>query len=1050
MKSADTQKQQALGQAILEYWGAYGTNLELPQGMSRTWHDLPKETQDTLKDKVFQLLIKRSDVDGILVKTDTIKFSINVSPSYLPVIYVKWGIKNVLIIPWLDLDGFSQGDFLDFCASLPIKTLVIAFTPQIYTQQYGEMVMLARSKNQTIIFSAPDDIDAIAKFSWSVIELINFKVTKVYLEGGVDADAIFSDWQVNRFREDMRQARANELLSVKKAMEIRKDEPERWLHHPELDNFREALKANNFALLVGKSASGKSILALSVAKRLISLGNKVWYVDIGHLTSKRAIVVGISIFKEALNSGKVIVILDDIHTQGSLAKSLVSFLRLLQSTLIDDQLCIIGICWPEFYSEYAQVFSGAFVLNVKASVMREALIREFGKGIDKENISLIRDQAGDDLYILRLWLENSSEGQLLDRNTLAKRVWASRSKDLHGTRLILERAVYLCYLIGQYECDIPIPFILSQAGASEAQVGELVRAKLLTKKGSLVSPPHRSFANLIATFLGQSKDIWLWFRGQKIANNSGELIVRYLEAIDPSQIWSTLKLIQGAGAIEKKKSSQDHIKMIMDIWTRIDALLQKMEEQQSEDPTWGRAMSSSYFACQALCTVGKKETARGSIEFIRECYYVENGKFEVDINKLSTVADFNEIRKRMALEEQEGAFPYQYNLETSETIDIDLFHANWACGLALGAEAYMRDLSENELQSLAIAAENRVEPGGYFYPARVPWVSARVLLGLSLCGRNIENSATIKRVADWLLKDRENGGAFEKFYWAPGTDGWNSILETTAMVILALRAVGVPSDNSVLQRATERIIDKKDDWTRLGFEMDGSFALEAYLSMTGDWSDVRSQALYLAHWADTIALWRNATESAQRTQEQSCRAASTAAMLIKGMWATIRRDVPKLIIAFGVAEDVIPKVSTAAIASPHEYDVVISYANEDRDYVTKFAKCLETSGVRVYFDKFEEYDSWGKDLYTYLDEIYRKKARFCIMFLSEYYAQKAWTNHERRSAQARAFQENKEYILPVRFDNTEIPGIPSTIKYIDANSVSPQKLCEMVQQKLAS
>lgn len=53
-----------------------------------------------------------------------------------------------------------------------------------------------------------------------------------------------------------------------------------------------------------------------------------------------------------------------------------------------------------------------------------------------------------------------------------------------------------------------------------------------------------------------------------------------------------------------------------------------------------------------------------------------------------------------------------------------------------------------------------------------------------------------------------------------------------------------------------------------------------------------------------------------------------------------------------------------------------------------------------------------------------------------------------RSAQARFFREQEEYILPVRFDNTEIPGIMPTIGYIDGNKFSPSDLAEMIVEKV--
>ena len=131
-----------------------------------------------------------------------------------------------------------------------------------------------------------------------------------------------------------------------------------------------------------------------------------------------------------------------------------------------------------------------------------------------------------------------------------------------------------------------------------------------------------------------------------------------------------------------------------------------------------------------------------------------------------------------------------------------------------------------------------------------------------------------------------------------------------------------------------------------------------------------------------------------------------------------------------------------------EYDVALSFAGEDRDYVSKVAAALRSLNVDVYYDEFDSLNLWGKDLYVYLDEIYRKKARYCVLFLSAHYAAKAWTNHERRSAQARAFSSNQEYILPARFDSTEIPGILPTVGYINLADLSPEAFAEIILRKI--
>jgi len=112
------------------------------------------------------------------------------------------------------------------------------------------------------------------------------------------------------------------------------------------------------------------------------------------------------------------------------------------------------------------------------------------------------------------------------------------------------------------------------------------------------------------------------------------------------------------------------------------------------------------------------------------------------------------------------------------------------------------------------------------------------------------------------------------------------------------------------------------------------------------------------------------------------------------------------------------------------YDVAISFAGEDRRHARSLADELVRRGVSVFYDEFERSSLWGRDLYTYLIDIYQNRAYFCVAFLSKHYAKKLWASHERRAAQARAFREQGEYLLPIRLDSTEIPGMLPTTGYL--------------------
>ena len=131
-----------------------------------------------------------------------------------------------------------------------------------------------------------------------------------------------------------------------------------------------------------------------------------------------------------------------------------------------------------------------------------------------------------------------------------------------------------------------------------------------------------------------------------------------------------------------------------------------------------------------------------------------------------------------------------------------------------------------------------------------------------------------------------------------------------------------------------------------------------------------------------------------------------------------------------------------------DHDIALSFAGEDRSYVQMVAEQLRSRGVSLFYDEYEKADLWGKDLYTHLIDVYRNKARFTLMFISAHYREKIWTNHERRAAQSRAMEEQQEYILPARFDDTEIQGLLPTTGYIDLRRHSPLEVALLVCEKL--
>jgi len=135
----------------------------------------------------------------------------------------------------------------------------------------------------------------------------------------------------------------------------------------------------------------------------------------------------------------------------------------------------------------------------------------------------------------------------------------------------------------------------------------------------------------------------------------------------------------------------------------------------------------------------------------------------------------------------------------------------------------------------------------------------------------------------------------------------------------------------------------------------------------------------------------------------------------------------------------------------YKFDVALSFAGEQRAHVERVAECLKAAGLNVFYDDDEKANLWGKDLYVHLSDVYQNQAQYCILFASKEYATKNWPSHERQNAQARVLREKgNEYILPVRFDDTDIPGMPPTIGYLDFRREGPDGICKAFLRKIGT
>ncbi len=131
-----------------------------------------------------------------------------------------------------------------------------------------------------------------------------------------------------------------------------------------------------------------------------------------------------------------------------------------------------------------------------------------------------------------------------------------------------------------------------------------------------------------------------------------------------------------------------------------------------------------------------------------------------------------------------------------------------------------------------------------------------------------------------------------------------------------------------------------------------------------------------------------------------------------------------------------------------KYQVALSFAGEQRDYVEKVARHLQSRSIALFYDGFERENLWGRSGTEAFREAFAEQSAYVVMFISDAYVSKAWPSYERKLAICHMKKEQPDYILPVRFDETAVPDLPTDILYKNACEFTPAQLSAMIVSKL--
>lgn len=655
----------------------------------------------------------------------------------------------------------------------------------------------------------------------------------------------------------------------------------------------EHLEVRRDVIVEGESAAGKTVTALQVSKDLRDFGWETTYFDLGASESKLGGLVLQLVRAENRPAARHLLVFDNIQGNPGLSVTALDLVRELRGAGADFQL--LAVTWPSGSTLVRDAMPESEVVPCNGSKLLGEIAESLHPGsLDVEVLESVERLASGDLLISRFVLAfHESNLRLPSLQELAEVAFNFHTRSLPLDQASL-RLLHEVAALGQFEIQPKRSYL---AARYESSLDLLISEGILRMSGPFVTVGHRSLAVLITAYL-ESKVPDL--------KKAIEIAVDYLSRAADRQVLATLQRLDMLELNKDSSQDQHGSVYLARAWSSARMLSHFVSRQTEIDETWGSNLASAIFAAETLARFDVPGWRRIAA-FVRSSWSV-NSHSELQLEGSEPSAefdDFREIIKRMA-EQDEAMVELPSGWEASSQIDGELMHRSWLLGLLLGFEALAPEPDFRRRAALIHAADRALSPVGYFYPSRVPWVTARVLLGLSSLGESVSNSETVRLACERLMEPAPNGP--NRFgVWESGTGSWNTEVMTTAMCVIALLRCGVSVTNPTVKMGAAYVLEKTDEWSAPGQEIDAATTLEMRLLMREHWTSTTLELTRLLDWTREEDAWEHATDLASLSQDESSKVPALASSLVRIVWVILRNELP--ILLEGVAMDIARRVT---------------------------------------------------------------------------------------------------------------------------------------------
>ncbi len=233
--------------------------------------------------------------------------------------------------------------------------------------------------------------------------------------------------------------------------------------------------------------------------------------------------------------------------------------------------------------------------------------------------------------------------------------------------------------------------------------------------------------------------------------------------------------------------------------TELDKIRKLIASRGLDDEDWSCAVSSQYFLVRLARLLKITDTSEylNLLDLFLKSFYmrVDNSIILSEDKILITPVEARRMKQFMIEEDKRDDYFTRYSKTTANNLDTELLQDNYHYGLVAQISrarefpdsSTLRLIQGLAMQRLLYRNEKKpIDDHGGWYPQRLPWLTARILISLKNSDYEVRSDKeyiekTASKAIDYLIRS-----IYQDKYWRSGAGEWVSDLESTALCLEAI------------------------------------------------------------------------------------------------------------------------------------------------------------------------------------------------------------------------------------------------------------------------